>query len=285
MLNDLQRQESFMKATASRDSARSLPEWALSHPLTEHRIQRARERAEETGLKNDALPENAASYLAQVDGLLYGDDPQQGFVIGRRFAHPVMRILFEAPAGFSLSNSPQAVRLSGPAGISGEFGGGRLPTDGLQAYAQALAQNVVGDTPAQVQSATATRINGLPAVIMQIAVSVRDGIVPLSIAAYDGGGGEAYHFIVISPPANPRAAAVTALFQSFRRLSAQEAATLRPRIVRTLRVAPGDTKEKLIRKTIDPAPRALFELLNAEYQDGSVGAAQVVKIVTYGEAG
>lgn len=284
MLNDLQRQENFMKATASRDAARRVPEWALSHPLTEHRIKRARQRAAETGLKNDALPENAASYLAQVDGMLYGDDPQQGFIIGRRFAHPVMRISFEAPSGFALSNSPQAVRLSGPDGISGEFGGGRLPSEGLQGYAQALAQSIVGDTPAQVQSAVATRINGLAAVIIQMRVNVRDGTVPLSIAAYDGGGGETYHFIVISPRDNAHAAAVTALFRSFGRLSAQEAATLRPRILRTLLVAPGDTTEKLVRQTIDPAPRALFELLNGGHKDGPVRPGEMVKIVTYGWA-
>jgi predicted Zn-dependent protease len=49
-----------------------------------------------------------------VDGLLYGDDPAQGFVIGRRFAHPVMRIGFEAPEGFTLTNSPQRILIEAP---------------------------------------------------------------------------------------------------------------------------------------------------------------------------
>ena len=44
------------------------------------------------------LVDNAATYLRELDGLLYGDDPAQGFVTGRRYAHPVMRIAFEAPA-------------------------------------------------------------------------------------------------------------------------------------------------------------------------------------------
>ena len=281
MLNDLQRQERFMQATNSRDDARSIPEWALSHPLTEHRIARARQEAEDTGLQDDALPENAAAYLAAVDGLLYGDDPEQGFVIGRRFAHPIMRISFEAPVGFSLANSPQAVRLNGPDGISGEFGGGPMPSGGLQAYAEALASTIVGDTPAQVESAVGTRINGLPAVVMQLAVSVRDGAVPLAIAAYDGGGGEVYHFIVISPPTRAHSAAVLALIRSFRRLAPQEAARLRPRFVRAVRVGPGVTVNTLVRQTVDPAPRALFELLNGERGDQPLRPGEVVKIVTY----
>lgn len=281
MLADLQRQEAFMQASRSGDSARSIPEWALSHPLTSNRISRARDNAKKTGLVDDALPEDRAAYLVQVDGLLYGDDPQQGFVLGRHFAHPIMRISFEAPSGFSLANSPQAVRLSGPDGISGEFGGGRLPRDGLRAYAQDVAEAVVGDTPAQVQNVSTAQINGMPAVILQIAVSVRNGTIPLSIAAYDGGGGEAYHFLLISPPSSPQDAAIRSLFGSFRRLSQSEADALRPRFVRVVRPVASDTVETFVRRTIDPRPRELFELMNGEYKGRRLRTGDPVKIVTY----
>ncbi|MDX3911224.1 MAG: M48 family metalloprotease [Sphingobium sp.] len=280
MLSALQRQEAFMIATRSRDAARGVPEWALSHPLTEHRIDRAHDTAEKTGLKDDALPEKTAEYLAEVDGLLYGDDPEQGFVIGRRFAHPIMRISFEAPPGFSLTNSPQAIRLSGPDDLSGEFGGGAMPDGDLRSYADALAGHVIGDAPAEVTGATAATINGLPAIVMQIKVAVRDGAVPLAIAVYDAGDGQAYHFIIASPPTGG-SAAVAALFQSFRRLSGEEAASLRPRFVRTVRAAAGDTSETLIRRIADPAPRALFELLNARSGDRPIAPGEVVKIVMY----
>jgi predicted Zn-dependent protease len=281
MLDDLQRPEAFMKATDSRDAARGIPEWALSHPLTQNRISRARETAEQTGLQDNELPEDAGAYLAQVDGLLYGDDPEQGFVIGRQFAHPGMRISFEAPTGISLANSPQAVRLSGPDGLSGEFGGGRLPVSGLRGYAEALAEAVVGDTPAQVQGTSAIRINGIDAVLLQIAVRVQDGTVPLSIAAYDGGGGNAYHFILISTPSNADVTAIQALFRSFRRLSPETAARLRPRFVRTVGLTPSDTIDALVRRTVDPAPRALFELLNGRQGQVPVKPGDIVKIVTY----
>lgn len=283
MLADLQRQEAFVTATGGRDAARSIPEWALSHPLTGNRIERARERAAETGLQDNALPEDAATYLARVDGLLYGDDPQQGFVIDRRFAHPIMRIAFEAPPGFSLTNSPQAVGLTGPDGVRGEFGGGAMPPGGLTRYAEALVAQVVGDAPAQVQGTQVAQVNGLPAVIVQVALQVRQGTVPLAIAAYDGGGGEAYHFIMVSPPSDAHAAALSALFGSFRRLSDREAATLRPRVVRTIRTQPGDTADTLARQTVDRHPRALFALLNGDAK-GALSPGTVVKIVTYAGA-
>jgi predicted Zn-dependent protease len=283
MLADLQRQERFVRATNSRDSASSVPEWALSHPLTEHRIERARQEAQRTGLQDDALPENAEAYLLRIDGLLYGDDPEQGFILGQRFAHPVMRISFEAPPGFSLTNSPRAIGLSGPDGVSGEFGGGRLPPGGLRSYAEALASHILGQTAAEVVEATETRINGLPAVLMDIRIAVRGGAVPLAIAVYDGGAGEAYHFILASPPGNPHSAAIAALFRSFRRLSQQEATQLRPRVLRTVRVTTASTAEPFVRRMADPAPRALFELLNGT-QDRPLRSGELVKVVTYQEA-
>ena len=283
MLSALGRHDRFMAATNGRDAARSIPEWASSHPLTDDRIERMAAAAEATGLADDAQPEREQAYLAEVDGLLYGDDPEQGFVMGRGFAHPIMRIAFEAPEGFSLTNSPRAIRLSGPGGVAGEFGGGQMPGEGVEAYAQALANHVVGDAPAELESAEATAVNGLPAVLMRVRVAVRGGTVPLSIAAYDGGGGQAYHFIIASPPADESAAAVIALFRSFRRLSAEEAARLRPRVIRTVAVRPGDTAETLAGQMADPAPRALFDLLNARSGDQPLRPGERVKLVRYAD--
>lgn len=279
MLAALGRHEAFMTRTEGRDAARSIPEWTRSHPLTGNRIGRAREAAAATGLADDALPERAQAYLTEVDGLLYGDDPEQGFVIGRRFAHPVMRIFFEAPPGFSLTNSPQAIRLTGPDGVAGEFGGGALPPGGLPAYAERLAAQVLGQTPARTVDARPAIINGLPALLVQLEIAARDGAVPLSIACYDGGGGEAYHFLIAAPPGH--AGAVEALFSSFRRLGDEEAARLRPRVIRTVPVAPGDTLDTLARRTADPDPRALFLLLNGLVPGQPLERGARVKLVAY----
>lgn len=285
MLQALGRQERFMQAGNREDGARSVPEWALSHPLTERRIARAREEAAETGLADNALPENEAGYFAAVDGLLFGDDPEQGFVIGRRFAHPGMRISFEAPPGFSLSNSPRAVRLNGPDGISGEFGGNPLPPGGLPRYAEALVAHIVGDAPAEIVDSAPMTVNGLPAIVVQVRLAVRDQgggskAVPLAVAVYDGLDGQAYHFIIASPPADGSAQGIAQLFASFRRLSPAEAAALRPRVIRTVRVGAGDSAATLAARTVDPDPAALVALINGLDQRKLTPGAPA-KIVTY----
>ena len=48
-------------------------------------------------------------YLGMLDGLVYGEDPSEGFVRGRRFLHPKLGFTFTAPDGFTLDNTAQAV--------------------------------------------------------------------------------------------------------------------------------------------------------------------------------
>ena len=49
------------------------------------------------------------AYLGDIDGIVYGEDPSEGFVRGRRFLHPKLGFTFTAPDGFTLDNTAQAV--------------------------------------------------------------------------------------------------------------------------------------------------------------------------------
>ncbi|NNM75422.1 M48 family metalloprotease [Sphingomonas sp. ID1715] len=282
MLAALGRQEQFLTATSGRDQASAIPEWASSHPLTENRIARAQGLARKIEPNPDTLPENEAAYLAEVDGLLYADDPEQGFVLGRSFVHPLMRIAFTAPPGFTLTNSPQAIMLTGPRGLRGEFGGGAMPDGRLDRYAEALVRQIVGQGEAQAQVSQAL-VNGLPAIFVQLSVASRQGTVPISIAAYEGGDGQAYHFAILSPPTEPSLDRVAELFRSFRRLSSDEVARLRPRVIRTVIVAMGDTIDTLAGRMADAHPRELFQLLNGLSRGDRLRPGQRVKIVSWAD--
>jgi len=285
MLAQLARNERFVARTAGRDEARSIPEWASSHPLTANRVERATEAARAMGLADNELPENEAAYLGQVDGLLYGDDPQQGFVLGRRFAHPVMGITFEAPPGFTLTNSPRAVLLSGPGGVRGEFGGGPMPPGGVTAYAEALATALVGQAAGDVIGVEQGLVGGLPSVVVSMRIAAEGGAVPLTIAAYDAGDGQAYHFVLLSPPGRAETAAAGALIGSFRLLSEREAVQLRPRFVRTVTARPGDSVQTLSRMMADPNGEALFLLLNGREVGRPLRPGERVKLVVNAGAG
>ncbi len=279
MLAALGRHQQFLTANLGRDEANAIPEWALTHPLTEHRMARAKAAAAESGVRPGSLADNEAAYLRELDGLLYGDDPEQGFVTGRRFAHPVMRIGFEAPEGFRLTNSPQAILIEGPDGLQGEFAGGPLPAGGLPAYAEKILANLLRDAPVELGAATRTVVNGVPALIVPAVVRTPQGAVGVTLAAYQGAGRSGFHFVMVAKPGAPASALVADLFRSFRLLSPSEAASLRPRRIRTVRTGPGDTARSLAAQmaTDDPLPH--FLMLNARSAQDPVEPGELVKLV------
>lgn len=280
MLAALGRHEQFMNRTRGRDEARAIPEWARTHPLAGNRVERAASKAAATGIADGALPELETDYLREVDGLLYGDDPAQGFVDGRRFAHPVMRIGFEAPPGFTLTNSPQAILIEGPDGSRGEFGGGPMPPGGAAEYAQQVVESILRGAAAEVGPIERTRVNGVPALLTSAMVQTDRGPIELVLAVYDRGDGGAYHFIMVAPPAEASRSAMAALFASFRLLSPEEAATLRPRLIRSVRVAPGQTAATFARHMASDQPLDHFLMLNGRNAEDPLRPGDLVKIVT-----
>ena len=280
MLAALGRQEQFLAITRGRDEARGIPEWARTHPLTEARVERAGEIAAATGHAPDALPENELRYLREVDGLLYGDDPEQGFVQGRSFAHPVMRIAFDAPEGFTLTNSPRAILIEGPDGLRGMFGGGRMRSDGLKAYAEAVIAEMLGDAPAEIGAAERTRVNGVEALFVPAVVRTERGTAELNFAVYAGQGGSAYHFVMASE-SSAGATAIGELFGSFRLLSPREAASLRPRVIRTVTARPGDTLQSLAARMATDHRLDHFLMLNGRSAGDPLRPGETVKIVNF----
>ena len=279
MLAALGRHTEFLTRSRGRDEARSIPEWALTHPLTENRIARAKTIAEQTGLQPDQLPENEAAYFRAVDGMLYGDDPEQGFVLGRRFAHPVMRISFEAPEGFRLTNSPEAILIEGPGGLRGEFSGGRTASRDLRAYTEAVLADLLGNVSAEPASLEQATVNGLPAIMARATVRTDQGPLTVSVAAYDAGGGNAYHFAIVSPSQSVPQASLRGLFGSFRLLTPSEAASLRPLRIEVETVGPAQTLQSLARRMAVDMPMEHFLVINGRTSDVPLRPGENVKIV------
>src|ERR1700746_798733 len=79
-----------------------------SHPATPERVSRAQAVATQY-----ASPDNAErdreDYLSAIDNIVYGEDPSEGLVRGRRFLHPKLGFSFQAPEQFPLDNPAQAV--------------------------------------------------------------------------------------------------------------------------------------------------------------------------------
>jgi predicted Zn-dependent protease len=86
---------------------------------------------------------------------------------------------------------------------------------------------------------------------------------------------------MISSPGQGSSAALSALFGSFRTLSAEEAARLRPRQVQVVVPRAGDTAESLAGRMASDHPLQHFLMLNARQPGQPLAPGEPVKIVTW----
>jgi len=78
-----------------------------SHPETDKRIRDAVQLASDRQAATGLINRNAM--ILALDGYPYGDSPEQGAVVGRRFLHPDLGIQLKFPKNWVITNSPGAL--------------------------------------------------------------------------------------------------------------------------------------------------------------------------------
>jgi predicted Zn-dependent protease len=256
---------------------KSLPEWASTHPDPASRVTRAAQRAGMTAGTGKIL--NRDAFLAAIDGMMYDDDPKQGIIEGQKFSHPDLRLAFTAPPGFAMSNTPQAVIVSGSTGQA-QFSSGAYNGD-LRAYVDSVFKAVGGQTALNYGRVESRQVNGINAAFASASANTQSGPVVVTVYAYEMASNSAFHFVGISPASAP--GSLDSLFLSMRRLNASEVASIRPRRLDIVTVKSGDSVETLARRMAYPDyQQDRFRTLNALSANQPLKTGQKVKIVVYG---
>lgn len=136
-----------------------LPGWFSTHPSPENRVQKVREKAKEWQQK---LPQkdwiiNRDIYLRQIDGLIFGDDPRQGYVEENVFYHPEKRCQFPVPAKWKLNNKPSQIQM-----VSEGQDAFILFSGSIFASSTEAASVFITNSGARVIRSDAIQINSLP---------------------------------------------------------------------------------------------------------------------------
>ncbi|WP_345264997.1 M48 family metalloprotease [Nibrella viscosa] len=146
----------------SEKSGQLVPNILSTHPDPGNRFSRVHELASEYQAKNPAnFQINRESYLRMIDGILYGEDPKQGFVETNMFYHPELRFQFPVPSGWQHQNSPIQFQMAPQQG--------NLAMILMGAQGNSLdeaAQNMVKQLNLRVLESTKTTINGIPAAVL-----------------------------------------------------------------------------------------------------------------------
>ena len=257
---------------------RQTPEWASTHPLSENRMQRALAEARSTGRLGRGI-RNRELFLNQLEGIYVDDDPAQGVIEGPTFTHPDLRIQFSVPQGYLMSNGADAVTISGSAGKA-QFRQGPPNLD--QAIAFAYRQLTRGEFELQVPRPQHVTINGMAAEITTTPVNTESGLIDASVVAYQWDPQRVYYFAMLTP-GGYGVAPFVAMINSLRRITPQEAAAIRPRVIHIETVGRGDTVQSLAaRMAYRDFKLERFLSLNGLAANSALVPGQKVKLVVYG---
>ncbi len=250
----------------------TIPEWASTHPDPASRVQNALQLAAGgTGVTNRDL------FLSRIDGLIYGDDPEQGVIEGRQFIHPELRLTFTAPQGTYMVNSTRAVSINGDQGRA-QLSLAPYSND-LNAYVGSVFQKIGGDQqtlrPSSIERAT---VNGLPAAYGTARVNNGQQEIDVTVFAYEFANDQAFHFQTVTPAG--QAGNFNAMYQSMRRISASEASQVVPRRVDVITAGRADSVRSLAqRMAYTDAQEARFRVLNGLSSSDQIIPGRKYKIV------
>jgi predicted Zn-dependent protease len=221
-----------------------VPNWAATHPLPADRVTRIQEAV--AGAKSArADARNEPQFERHLDGLVFGDSREQGFVRGSDFLHPVLRFGVSFPQGWEVMNSPQQVLARRGENANSVIvlqvaprSGGSVESTARSSMAEAGFRLIDGD---------AGRINGLDAFVGLYQGSTQETANVGVQAAHIRSGNNTYVLAGIAPANafNAARGAFQSTIQSFRPLSAAEAERLQPDRIEFYTARSGDTWESI----------------------------------------
>ena len=147
----------------------SLPGFLSTHPLTSERIENTKALI----LENDSrLQFGQVPYFSQIENMIYGSDPRQGFVEGSTFYHPQMRFYFSIPQGWTVQNTPANVTLVSKDGNAAVVLLAEQSRDPIRDYAKKKASSFEGHILQDERSQT---INGMASYLQSLDVPQQEG--------------------------------------------------------------------------------------------------------------
>lgn len=137
-----------------------LPGWLSTHPNPADRVVAVRADAAEWQAKvgNQNLKVNRDIFLQKINGIVFGDDPRQGYVENNVFYHPDLTFEFPVPAGWKVNNTPTQVQMASEkqdAVILFEIAQGNTPAE--------AANNFINQSKVSVISSEGATVSGLSA--------------------------------------------------------------------------------------------------------------------------
>jgi predicted Zn-dependent protease len=244
MLNALDNEHKLQLTLANKSGEGQKSDFNSTHPNTQERVARALQKATETGIQKNSRNRNQELYFNIIDGMRYGDDPKQGVINGREFMHPIMKLKFTVPENYTLQNSSDAVVAVGTGPADGGaiiFSGGSMQNKSITEYAATVWQgNKIENT---MQGLQEIKVNGMDAVTGFTNMNIQEKPYVVRLVAIQHSANTAYNFMMLTPQSKYQSLSdsLQRASDSFDKLSDREAADIKGRKIKIIRVRSGDT--------------------------------------------
>jgi predicted Zn-dependent protease len=247
-----------------------------THPQTKERVEAALSRVHSLAVQNPRFERNR--FLDLINGMMFGDDPEQGMMKGRSFLHPALRFGFDIPQGFRMSNSPSRLVAAHPKGAVIIFDGAKPRGNGTMAgyVSREWAPR------ANIQGLENITVNGMEAATGETVAQSNGQPVNVRLLAIRYDAQQIYRFMFV----NPRSQAhlydedFKRTTYSFRRLSPEEAAKVKPLRLIVVKAHEGDTPERLgAAMPFNEFNADWFKLLNDIDPGQALKPGQTIKVV------
>lgn len=277
-LRSMQDNDALQNRIAGRGNNPNRIDFFATHPATPERMKRATDAARGGSGKTVG----AEAYLGRIDGIVYGDTAQEGFIRGQRFIHPKLRFAVQVPDGYAMENSPSQLSATDGRGgrfvlTAGQAWNGRMDSYIDQHWLPNIGRQVRVSDHWDLRRIT---VNGLEAATAQIVFADNRGSQRAVIVAVRHRD-EIYQLVGIAPQGDGRTLnALNTAVQSFRAISASEAGQASAFRVRVVKVKSGDTIDRLGAKMADRRYGVeLFRVINGLQPGQGLRAGQLVKLV------
>ena len=255
-----------------------LPGWFSTHPAPDERVQNVTRMAQEQQAKNPAAnyEVNREKYLRKIDGLIFGDDPRQGYAEEGFFYHPELKFQFPVPADWQVVNTPSQVQIA-----NSDQNAVILFQLAQQNTARAAADNFVTQANAQKVSDDAMRVHSLNAVRLVSDVNSNDGVLRV-VSYFIEYEGRVYLFHGLSNKLNFSRYGDTMenCMRGFNRLTNPQKINVEPNRIRIKTVAKTGTLESTLQSFGVAADKMeLHSLLNGMELTSTVSANSLIKVV------
>ncbi len=155
----------------------SLPAWQSTHPDPGDRVNATRTQAQNYQKSHPDIEfaVKRIEYLELIDGLVFGNDPRQGYVKDNMFIHPEMKFMFPIPPGWTLTNNPSEVRMSPEKGNAIS-----IFTVSPGDTVQSAAMQFVADNEVTLSNSQTLTVNGMNAYHTTGTISSEEGNIAIS---------------------------------------------------------------------------------------------------------